>query len=146
MEYITLEELATIIAANRPDLEVASEDVEQAHIEFATSHLNTVNWIGNRASSTQANAWPRSYVPIDKFDRSLGNRDNSVIPSEIKLIAAELAVRFASTPSITNSSASGIAVTGVTLPDSEFDILGDYISDAIQQFLKTPSGSLYRAN
>ena len=143
--YITVEDLVTLIVANRIDLETAANTVEDSHIEFASAYLDSIDWVGSRVASSQSHAWPRSYVPIDRFDSSLGYRDNSTIPTEILLIVSELAIRYSSDPSITDDSATGIAVTGVTLPDFDPSVLGGYIRDRIAPFVKN-SGGLRRVN
>ena len=145
MAYITVDQANAVIATNRPDLEAAANNLELTHLEFASDYLDSLNWVGYRSEASQVNAWPRSYVPIDKYNNSLGYRDNSVIPKEIMLIVSELALRFLSNPGITGDAAPGLAVTGVTLPDTNPEVLGQYLSGRIKNFLRG-GGGLYRVN
>ena len=139
MAYITLANLTLVISANRPDLDAAVENLTDEQITFAANVLDSIDWVGVRVSSTQDHAWPRANVPIDRFNISLGYMDSSTIPTEILLILGELAIRYSLNPGITSDSASGIAVTGVSLPDSRFDLIGDYIRSRIRAFLSNSS-------
>lgn len=75
----------------------------------ATNGLETLSWIGSRASSTQALAWPRT-------DASCGDKTpaDDEIPREIELATFDLANALLGDPTLLRSSSSKEAlVTGI---------------------------------
>jgi len=85
----------------------ADEDTRTSALFHATDILNRQDWLGNPISYSQANAWPRKYVPnrlsahrqwnkegiFDDLDNvySIQYLPSDAIPEEIKHATAELA-------------------------------------------------------
>jgi hypothetical protein len=70
---------------------------KEAALRDATDYLDRTyggRWRGNRVASTQALLWPRAEVMWD--DAIFGYRSSTVIPPELVVAAAELALRAAS--------------------------------------------------
>ena len=87
----------------------ASADNKAKALVTATNGLETLSWVGSRATTTQALAWPRA-------DASCGDKTPSTtaIPREVKLATFDLANALLSDPTLLrNSPTTGALVTGV---------------------------------
>lgn len=70
----------------------ASEDDKGRALIEATRELNTLQWVGIKASTEQALSWPREDAPIP--DRRYEYFPNDVIPNQIVDACCELALQF----------------------------------------------------
>ncbi|MFZ9960583.1 MAG: DnaT-like ssDNA-binding protein [Candidatus Limnocylindrus sp.] len=87
----------------------ASNDNKGRALITATNGLETLGWIGARATETQALAWPRSGVACS--DKAY---DDDEIPREIELATFDLANALLDNPALLRSAPSSEAlVTGV---------------------------------
>jgi hypothetical protein len=87
----------------------ASADNKAKALVTATNGLETLSWIGSRATTTQALAWPRA-------DASCGDKTPSTttIPREVELATFDLANALLSDPTLLrNSPTTSALVTGV---------------------------------
>lgn len=71
----------------------------------ATNGLETLEWIGSRASTTQALAWPRSGASCG--DKAPADDE---IPREVELATFDLANALLTTPTLLRSSSSAAAL------------------------------------
>jgi hypothetical protein len=71
----------------------------------ATNGLETLEWIGSRASTTQALAWPRSGASCG--DKAPADDE---IPRELELATFDLANALLTTPTLLRSSSSSAAL------------------------------------
>ena len=80
----------------------ATTDERTRALITATNGLETLEWIGARASSTQALSWPRT-------DASCGDKayDDDEIPLEVELSCFDLAEALLVTPTLLQSPAGG---------------------------------------
>ena len=138
MAYITTEELTTVLTKYRPELTLSPTELN--HIEWASNVLDQIEWVGSRVTSVQVNSWPRINVPIDRYDSSLGYHSSETVPEEVQLICALLAERFASDPGIVDDSAPGISVSGISLPDIDYNLFGDQLRFLISKYRKSSGG------
>lgn len=87
----------------------ASGDNRARALISATNGLETLSWIGTRASSTQALAWPRSGALCG--DKAYGSDE---IPREVELATFDLANALLENPALLRSAPSSEAlVAGV---------------------------------
>lgn len=87
----------------------ASADNKAKALVTATNGLETLSWVGSRATTTQALAWPRA-------DASCGDKTPSTtaIPREVELATFDLANALLSDPTLLrNSPTTSALVTGV---------------------------------
>lgn len=87
----------------------ATSDNKARALITATNGLETLEWIGNRATATQALSWPR-------IDASCGDKapDDDEIPREIQLATFDLANALLSDPALLRSAATSESlVTGI---------------------------------
>jgi hypothetical protein len=75
------------------DVEV-DDDVKAQALCEATRELSALPWQGNRASSTQSLAWPRSGATNPDGQSRYDEYDVDVIPQRIKDATCELALEF----------------------------------------------------
>lgn len=87
----------------------ATSDNKIKALITATNGLETLGWIGSRATTTQALAWPRSDASCG--DKSYGDDE---IPREIELSTFDLANALLGDPTLLRSSSSKQAlVSGI---------------------------------
>ena len=119
-------------------------------LEWASTLLDQQNWVGCRLTSTQPNAFPRSNVPIDPTNYSLGYFDYNpsadgvtfVNPEAINRIVAELAV-FLVDSNPTSNGFRGLDLTGLSLPTSPYQIIPDHIMYLLKPWV-IGSNTLFR--
>lgn len=95
--YITVAD-ATIYFDNRLDVTdwtAATADNKAASLITATSWLDTLDFYGDRSSTTQALKWPRTDVTCDGIEA-----DATFIPREIKDAACEAALALLRNPTM----------------------------------------------
>jgi hypothetical protein len=73
----------------------ATNDDKGRALITATRHLEELSWIGYRASSTQALAWPRSDITLDGVSLS-----SSTIPEQVEQACFDLAEALLTTPTL----------------------------------------------
>lgn len=87
----------------------ASSDNKGRALISATNGLETMSWIGARATETQALAWPRTGAACGDKDY-----DDDEIPREVELATFDLANALLDNPTLLRSAPSSDAlVTGV---------------------------------
>lgn len=87
----------------------ATSDEKARALVTATNGMETLSWIGTRATSTQALSWPR-------VNASCGDKTPSTtaIPRELELATFDLANALLSDPTLLcNAPTTGALVTGV---------------------------------
>ena len=77
----------------------ATSDQKTRALITATRGLDTLTWIGDRATTTQALDWPRSNVSCDGVDYA-----DDIIPEQIKYSTFDLANALLTTPTLLQSS------------------------------------------
>jgi len=83
----------------------ATSDDKAKALITATNGLETLEWIGSRASTTQALAWPRSGASCG--DKAPADDE---IPRELELAAFDLANALLTTPTLLRSASSATAL------------------------------------
>ena len=87
----------------------ATSDNKSRALLTATNGLETLSYVGTRATTTQALAWPRT-------DASCGDKEiaTTTIPREVELATFDLANALLSTPTLLQSTATtGALVPGI---------------------------------
>lgn len=83
----------------------ASADDKAAALITATSWLESLEYYGNRASTSQALKWPRTDVSCDGVEA-----DETYIPADIQAATAETAQALITTPTLMRGSTTGPGV------------------------------------
>jgi hypothetical protein len=74
-------------------------DAQLAALVEATRDLNTLPWIGRRATATQALAWPRIDVPDSDAPTPNAFVSETTIPAAVRDATCELALQYVLAPS-----------------------------------------------
>ena len=82
----------------------ATTDQKTRALITATRGLDTLTWIGSRASTTQALDWPRSDVECDGVEYA-----NNIIPEQVQYSTFDLANALLTTPTLLQSSTGSAA-------------------------------------
>jgi len=101
----------------------ASADNRGRALIQATMALDALQWIGTKATTTQALLWPRQ-------DASCGEKayDNATIPTEIKQACFDLAEHLLATPTALTGGNAGLAelipgIPNADLQSAQVDVL-----------------------
>ena len=108
----------------------ATTDNKGRALITATRYLDQLEWIGERASTTQALQWPRS-------EASCGDKayDDDVIPAEIKYATFDLADALLSNPNLFTGGNAGLGelipgIPNADLRSARVDVLAVEFRDA----------------
>ena len=108
----------------------ATTDAKGRALITATRYLDQLEWIGARASSTQALAWPRSGA-------SCGDKayDDDVVPDEVKYATFDLADALLNNPALFNRTNAGLGELIPGIPNADLraarvDVLSVEFRDA----------------
>ena len=91
----------------------ATTDNKGRALIMATRYLDQLQWIGSRATTTQALAWPRQGAACGEWSFGSG-----VIPQPIKQATFDLAEALLGTPTLLSSSGPGNAELIPGIPNS----------------------------
>lgn len=117
----------------------ATSDDKGKALIAATRYLDQLEWVGSKASSTQALLWPRD-------DASCGEKsyDNDEIPREVELACFDLADALLDTPTLLSAAPSG---SGELIPGIPNADLRSAAVDVIRvEFKETGGGSAQQKN
>lgn len=107
----------------------ASTDNKGRALIMATRYLDELDWIGSRASTTQALAWPRNDAECGELSYA-----NSVIPQPIKQACFDLAEALLSSPTLLGGSGAGNAelipgIPNASLRSASVDVISVQFKD-----------------
>lgn len=107
----------------------ATTDNKGRALIMATRYLDELDWIGSRATTTQALAWPRT-------DASCGDWDfaSTVIPQPIKQATFDLAEALLTTPTLLSGKGAGNAelipgIPNASLKSASVDVINVQFRD-----------------
>lgn len=107
----------------------ATTDNKGRALITATRYLDQLGWIGDRATTTQALAWPRS-------DASCGEKayDDDEIPAEVQYATFDLADALLNDPTLFNTSNAGLGelipgIPNASLKSARVDVLAVEFKD-----------------
>jgi hypothetical protein len=123
--FTTLAELTTYMEGrlNSSTFDDASTDDQNRSLVEATRQLSVMHWLGERATGTQALAWPRQWAhdpdsPIQDY------YDTTVVPQRVKDATMELAFQFlknGTTDLAALDPATGIKRKKIDVIETEYD-------------------------
>ena len=87
--YVTVANYDSYLNARYTGRTDISDTQAEAYILRAMDYFETLNFIGTKATETQALQWPRGAVVIDGY-----GKDNNEIPKEVLIAVYELAYGF----------------------------------------------------
>ncbi len=105
--YLSLAAAADI-AETRPDStawDTATSDAQTRALITATASLDALTWIGTRATTTQALAWPRTDASCDDLSYA-----DDEIPPPLQQACFDLAAALLVTPTLLQSPAAGASL------------------------------------
>lgn len=93
--YETLVEYAAYMDGrlNAGAFHTDAESQKRSLVE-ATREIDTLVWVGRRATTTQALAWPRERAESPDAPVGVLYYDNDVVPERVKVATSELALEF----------------------------------------------------
>jgi hypothetical protein len=91
----------------------ASNDDKGRAVISATRYLDELEWIGDRASSTQALGWPRSGITLDGVALS-----STAIPEQVEQATFDLANALLTTPTLLSGSNTALGELIPSIPNS----------------------------
>jgi len=123
--FATLAEFTTYMEGrlNSDTFDSATTDEQNRALVEATRELSARVWVGRRASSTQALAWPRDWA-TNPDSPTFDYYDNDVIPQRVKNATMELAFQFlvAGTTDIASlDRLAGVKRKRVDVLETEYD-------------------------
>lgn len=107
----------------------ASTDNKGRALIMATRYLDELDWIGSRASTTQALAWPRTDAQCGDWSYS-----STVIPQPIKQACFDLAEALLTTPTLLSGKGAGNAelipgIPNASLKSASVDVINVQFRD-----------------
>jgi hypothetical protein len=101
----------------------ATTDNKGRALIMATRYLDQLDWIGSRASTTQALDWPRTDAECGEWSFS-----NTVIPDPIKQACFDLAEALLTTPTLLSTTGPGNAelipgIPNASLKSARVDVI-----------------------
>jgi hypothetical protein len=107
----------------------ASTDNKGRAVIMATRYLDELEYVGSRASTTQALAWPRTDAECDEQSYS-----STVIPQPIKQACFDLAEALLSSPTLLGGSGAGNAelipgIPNASLRSASVDVISVQFKD-----------------
>lgn len=107
----------------------ASTDNKGRALIMATRYLDELEWIGNRATTVQALAWPRTDATCGEWSFGSG-----VIPQPIKQATFDLAEALLSSPTLLGGSGAGNAelipgIPNASLRSASVDVISVQFKD-----------------
>lgn len=107
----------------------ASTDNKGRALIMATRYLDELDWIGSRASTTQALAWPRTDAECGEQSYS-----STVIPQPIKQACFDLAEALLTTPTLLGGKGAGNAelipgIPNASLKSASVDVINVQFRD-----------------
>lgn len=107
----------------------ASTDNKGRALIMATRYLDELEWIGTRATTTQALAWPRNDAECGDWSYS-----NSVIPQPIKQACFDLAEALLGSPALLGGKGAGNAelipgIPNASLKSASVDVINVQFRD-----------------
>lgn len=112
----------------------ASADNKGRALIMATRYLDQLQWVGSRASTTQALAWPRADAVCGEWSFA-----NTVIPEPIKQACFDLAEALLATPTLLSTAGAGNAelipgIPNASLKSARVDVIAvDFKDGAVPQ-------------
>jgi hypothetical protein len=91
----------------------ATTDDKGRAVISATRYLDELEWIGDRASSTQALGWPRSGITLDGVALS-----STTIPEQVEQATFDLANALLATPTLLSGSNTALGELIPGIPNS----------------------------
>lgn len=107
----------------------ASNDNKGRALIMATRYLDELDWIGSRASTTQALAWPRTDASCGDWSYS-----STVIPQPIRQATFDLAEALLATPTLLSGKGAGNAelipgIPNASLKSASVDVINVQFRD-----------------
>lgn len=107
----------------------ASTDNRGRALIMATRYLDELDWIGSRANSTQALAWPRTEAKCGEWDFA-----SNAIPQPIKQATFDLAEALLASPALLGGTGAGNAelipgIPNASLRSASVDVISVQFKD-----------------
>lgn len=127
---------------------ITDEDIKNAALVWATRILSHRSWLGEIASDTQKQAWPRTGT----YDLDGRKYASDAYPEWLEVACAELAFIMIASDRLGDAGTEGFSKIKIDKlefeinPDDRVEVIPDYILDAISIWFDEPVGfSVFRA-